>query len=324
MTEKRIDLNLMTVFAAVMAEASVTRAAQRLSMSQPAVSNALRRLRHLFKDELFIKIPGGIRPTEKATAIWPDLQRALEQIRALALPPDFSPASTTAIFNIAITDTLIARAMPVLAARLMREAPQARLNFHPHSNPGSAAALEKGAIDCAVGMFPSIPAGLQVEGLTTDDYVCIFRRGHPILRKPLTLEQFIAAKHVLVKQATWQIGMVDAWLSLESEKRDIVMVVNSSADAIAVVRNSDLATAAPESFVRSLASHDDLDIAPLPFRHEKILYKMVWHERADRDAARIWLRTLVREAIIETCGEQRLKNPAPQPAIRARRHHARQ
>jgi len=304
MSEKRVDLNLMNVFYAVMAEGSVTRAAQRLSMTQPAVSNSLRRLRHLLRDELFIKVPGGIRPTDKALQIWPELQLALDQIRALALPPDFSPAMASLTFNVAITDTLISRVVPALSARFIALAPLSKLHFHLHSNPGSMSALERGGLDCAVGMFPTVDAELQMEGILADDYVCTFRRGHPTLKVPLSLSTFVGARHVLVKQATWQIGIVDTWLNLEAERREIVLVVNSSAEAIEVVRNTDLVAAVPERFALSLP-HDDLEIARLPFQHEKILYKLAWHRRTDRDPARSWLRKLVRDVVAETCGDAR-------------------
>jgi DNA-binding transcriptional LysR family regulator len=98
-----------------------------------------------------------------------------------------------------------------------------------------------------------------------------------------------------VKQATWQLGIVDTWLSLETGSRDIVLVVNTAADAIEVVKNSDLTTAVPESYVRSVPQAAELEVAELPFRHDKILYKMAWHERTDRDPARVWLRSLLRD-----------------------------
>jgi DNA-binding transcriptional LysR family regulator len=309
MSEKRIDLNLLNVFYAVMLERSVTRAAQRLAMSQPAVSNALRRLRHLFQDQLFIKAPGGIRPTEKATMIWPELQDALGKIRAVTLPPEFAPASTRLTFNIAITDTLVSRVIPALATRFVREAPHARPHFHLHSNPGSTAALERGVLDCAVGMFPNPSPELQIEGLFSDEYVCIFRRKHKLLRNPLSLDAFVSAKHVLVKQATWQLGIVDTWLSLLGRQREIVMMVNSCADAIAVVRETDLTAAVPRGYVDNRVLAQRLEIAALPFDNEKILYKLAWHERNARDPAQVWLRQIIREAVIHACSA---RSDAPQ------------
>jgi DNA-binding transcriptional LysR family regulator len=301
MSEKRVDLNLMNVLYAVMAEGSVTRAARRLSMSQPAVSNSLRRLRYLLKDELFIKIPGGIRPTQKATEIWPNLQSALDQLRAIAVPPNFVPAKTNLTFGIAITDTLISRVVPALAARFVQEAPLAKLHFHLHSNPVSISALESGSIDCAVGMFPIAAADLQVDGILVDDYICVFRKKHQSLSNPLSFAEFVAAKHVLVKQATWQPGIVDTWLTVVGQRRNIVLVVNTAADAIEVVRRTDLVAIVPRQFILSIREIGNLVVADLPFEHEKILYKLAWHDRTDRDAARVWLRSIVRETVVKTC-----------------------
>jgi DNA-binding transcriptional LysR family regulator len=298
---KRADLNLLNVFYAIMVERSVTRAAQRLAMTQPAVSNALRRLRHLLQDELFIKTPGGIRPTEKALEIWPTVEEALDKILEVTQPLTFRPADTRLTFNIAVTDTLVSRVVPVLATRLAEEAPNSRTNFHPHSDPASTAGLERGVLDCAVGMFPNPPPYLQREGLFSDDYVCVFRRGHPRLSARLSLDQLVDAKHLLVKQSTTQIGIVDAWLNLQGRKRDIVMVVNSAAEAISVICRTDLTTMAPHSYVMQVAHDFPLEVAPLPFEHPRILYKLAWHERTERDPARRWLRTVIRDVVRATC-----------------------
>jgi DNA-binding transcriptional LysR family regulator len=299
--ETRIDLNLMNVLYAVLAEGSVTRAAHRLSMTQPAFSNALRRLRYIMKDELFIKVPGGVAPTERALEVWPDLQRAMEQIRAIALPQDFQSAQTNLTFNVAITDTLVSRVAPELALRFTEAAPLARLYFHLHSNPTSIDSLQRGGLDCAVGMFPDVEEDLQLESLLSDNYVCVFRRGHTTLRPPVSLEGFIEAEHILVKQAPRQAGIIDNWLGLAGHKRKIRLVVNRAEEAVNIARQTDLVAAVPWSFAQSMPGAEQLEIAPLPFDHEKILYKMAWHKRSYRDPARAWLRSLVRGTVADQC-----------------------
>lgn len=301
MHERRIDLNLLNVFYAVMTEKSVTRAADRLCMTQPAVSNALRRLRELLKDDLFTKVPGGVQPTEKALTIWPGLRSSLDELRAIAMPAAFEPATVRETFNVAVTDTLALRVIPRFTSHFVAAAPNAKLHFHLHSNPGSTQGIEKGAIDCAVGMFPNFPATLIVEGLASDDYLCVFRRNHPRLNRQMTLDDFLSVRHVLVKQAPWQIGMVDAWLNLRGLKRDIAVIVNVSEQAIDVIRNGDLVAAIPRSSIEA-SNMDDLEWAPLPFPHEPILYKMAWHERTDHDPARVWLRDLLKRTVAEFFG----------------------
>ena len=297
MTEPRVDLNLMNVFQAVMAERNVTRAARRLAMTQPAVSNALRRLRLLFQDELFLKVPGGVAPTDRAMRLWAEVEAPLAAIRHATSPARFDPAVTRRTFSVAVTESLAARIVPAIAIRFVREAPQARLRFLPHANPTSIAALERGELDCAVGMFPHPPETLQVEGLLSDDYVCAFAARHPVLTAPLSLEAFAAARHVLVKQGPVGVGIVDDWLSLKGLVRDIVLTVNSCADALAMVAKSDLVTAVPASFIRAQHGRTRLAVSPLPFDSQKILYKLAWHERAERDAAQTWFRRLVGDEV---------------------------
>ncbi len=293
----------MNVLYAVLAEGSVTRAAHRLSMTQPAVSNALRRLRYIMKDELFLKVPGGVVPTERALEIWPDLQQAMEQIRAIALPLEFQPSETNLTFNVAITDTLVSRVAPSLALRFTETAPLAKLCFHLHSNPSSIDALQRGGLDCAVGMFPDVDGDLQIESVFSDNYVCVFRRDHTSLRPPISLDDFIGAEHILVKQAARQVGIIDNWLELAGHKRKIRLVVNRAAEAIGIARETDLIAAVPLRFAQSLSDAKGLTVAPLPFEHEKILYKMAWHKRSYRDPARSWLRSLVRSTVLDVCAQ---------------------
>ncbi|MGV4797093.1 LysR substrate-binding domain-containing protein [Rhizobium sp. F40D2] len=197
------------------------------------------------KDELFIKVSGGFCPTERALEIWPDLQQAMEQIRAIALPFDFQASQTNLTFNVAIMDTLVSRVAPALAVRFAEEAPFAKLQFHLHSNPTSIDALQRGGLDCAAGMFPNVEADLQLEGVFSDRYVCVFRRGHGSLSIPVSLEAFIDAEHILVKQATRQAGIIDNWLSLKGYKRNVKLIVNRAEEAINIASETDLIAAVP-------------------------------------------------------------------------------
>jgi DNA-binding transcriptional LysR family regulator len=297
MTDQRVDLNLMNVFQAVMAERNVTRAARRLAMTQPAVSNGLRRLRLLFQDELFVKIPSGVMPTERALRLWAEVESPLAAIRQATFPGRFDPSVTTRTFNVAVTESLVTRTVPAIAVRFAREAPAARLRFLPHANPTSTAALERGEIDCAVGMFPHPPATLQVEGLLSDDYVCAFAADHPTLSTPLSVEAFAVARHVLVKQGPLGLAIVDDWLSLTGLTREIVITVNSCAEALEVVARTDFITAVPASFIRAHGGDLRLAVAALPFDSQKILYKLAWHERVEREPAQTWFRRLVGEVV---------------------------
>lgn len=294
---QRFDLNLLVVLHAVIAEGSVTRAARRLSMTQPAVSNALRRARVVFKDDLFIKAPNGVRPTERALAIWTDLDASLRCLGELTRTPNFSPASTALTFRVAITDSLVAAVVAPLTRRLHAEAPQAKLHFQIHTNTGSIQGLEQGPLDCAIGMFPNPPATLSMKALLHDEYICASRSDHPWLGI-LTPDAFTTFQHVLVKQAPQSRGFVDIWLELNGRTRPISVIVNRFEDALHLAATTDMLAAVPRRFALA-QRHPNVAIARLPFKAEPLIYKMLWHERADKSAPQIWLRGIVQDVVAE-------------------------
>ncbi|MGR9187010.1 LysR family transcriptional regulator (plasmid) [Rhizobium leguminosarum] len=292
----RLDLNLLVVIEAIMLERNVTRAAASLSMSQPAVSNALRRARALTSDQLFLKVADGVKPTARMLAIWPELHRSLAVIRSSIAPEQFDPRSDPTSFRIAITDSLAAEAVCGITLKLGAVSPFARVAFSPHTNLGSLEGIERGTLDCAVGMFPSLPRDIHVQGLRTDHYVCVRRPGHP-LGDEMSLEQFVAASHVLVTPSGMDLGVVDGWLSLHGRARTIAAVVNHFTHALRIVAASDLLTCVPSGFIRghgqALVAQGGLVVSDLPFEAEKLIYKLVWHERLHTNAAHHWFRSLV-------------------------------
>ena len=307
MNDMRVDLNVFHVFHAVMMEKNVTRAAQRLGMTQPAVSNALSRLRGLLRDDLFTRSRGGVQPTERALVIWPDIQDAIGKIKILVVPPEFEPAKSRQIFNIAVTYPLRYSLVPALATHFAAHAPNLKLHLHPHTDQSSSVELEAGRLDCAVGMFPQPPRGLHVAPLFADDYVCVLRRGHPLLGCRLTLKAFAAANHVLIKSSGGGYSVVDGWLSLKGLTRQISLVVNQFEDALEVLKNTNLVAAIPHRLAR-MAIRADCKIVKLPFASEKILYKMLWHERTNSNAAQIWLRSTIRTLLMESYVQSKNKS----------------
>lgn len=292
----RLDLNLLLVIEAIMLERNVTRAAASLSMSQPAVSNALRRARNLTQDQLFLKVADGVRPTSRMLAIWPELHHSLAVIRASIAPQHFDPRTDPTSFRIAVTDSLAAEAVCDITLKLRAASPYARVAFSFHTNADSLDGIERGTLDCAVGMFPALPRSTHVRGLRTDHYVCVMRRGHSLTHE-MTLEQFAAASHVLVTPSGMDLGAIDGRLSLQGRTRTIVAVVNHFSHALRIVAESDLLTCAPSGFVngpgQKLIEERELVIRPLPFETEKLIYKLVWHERLHSHPAHQWFRSLV-------------------------------
>ncbi len=298
MNETRFNLNLMAVVEAIMLERNVTRAAAALGMSQPAVSNALRRARLLMRDQLFTRVAGGMQPTSRMLAIWPDLRHSLAAVRAL-VHHRFEPSSTANSFRLAVTDSLAADLVLGLTLDLLAASPASRISFSNHTNASSLDAVERGLLDCAVGMFPSLPRGLRVQGLFADRFVCVMRAGHA-LADGMTLDQFTAAGHALVTPSGQDLGVVDGWLSLRGRRRTITTVVNRFADALHIVAASDLIACVPQGVLSATAASDGLAlaVADLPFAAERILYKLVWHDRVHGHPAHEWFRSLV----LRRCG----------------------
>ena len=298
MNDVRMDLNLIEIFHAVMAERSVTRAARRLNLTQPAVSNALARLRQLLRDDLFTKVRDGVRPTERAIAMWPDIHEAIDKIRTVIGPPEFEPSTSQEIFNVAVTDALRYSLVPSLALDFAQQAPHAKLHMYPHTDSRSIPELEAGRLDCAIGMFPQLPPGLRAESLFADNFVCALRKGHPLLCSRLTLKALASARHVLVKTSGAGQGLVDSWLNLKGLTRHIVFVVGHFEDALEIVRQTDLLTAIPVRLTW-MAQVANCQTAKLPFDSERILYKMLWHERSDRSAGQMWLRAAIKGLVLK-------------------------
>ena len=293
MNNTRIDLNLFQVFHAVMVEGNVSRAAQRLSMSQPAVSNSMSRLRLLLGDKLFTRVHNGVRPTERALALWPDIQDAIEKIKNSVGPSQFQPAKLRQTFDVAITHSLRSSVVPALAAHILKRAPYVKLRLHPHTDADSTAALASGQLDCAIGVFRQPALGLHVDELFADQYVCVLRKGHSLLRSPLTLGAFATANHVLVQVSGRGYSMVDGWFRLKGMARKIPLIVNQFEDALEVIKKTDLITSVPGRLTQT-AVRAGCRVVQLPFTAEKILYKMLWHDRTDRTAAQIWLRSTLK------------------------------
>ena len=270
-------------------------------MSQPAVSNALQRARALAGDRLFLKVAAGVQPTARMLAIWPELHRSLGMIRTSITPQHFDPRTDATTFRLAVTDSLAVDAVSTITLRLRAAAPLARIAFSIHTNANSLDGVERGTLDCAIGMFPALPRDMHVQGVRTDRYICVMCRDHDLARL-LTLDRFVAADHVLVTPSGTDLGVVDGWLSLQGRARSIVAVVNHFADALRIVAGSDLLTCVPQSYAEGygqafIAKHGLMTCA-LPFETERILHKMIWHERLNTHPAHQWFRALV----ADVCG----------------------
>ena len=300
MNFRTLDLNLLRVFAAVMLERNVTRAAAHLAMTQPAVSNALRRLREATGDELFVTVPSGVVPTPHAAGMWPHVEAALERLSHALDPQGFDPTRDPRSFALAMADATATVVMPAFVDTLLRERALADMRVLPLSSRDPRPLLEQGIADVAVGFFPDVAAALAAEGaqatialnpLYTCEYVVVMRRGHALTARPgLSLADYCAARHVRVSFAGRPRGFVDEALAREGRERQVTLTVNQFSTAARVVHESDLLTVLPRSFVPASGLAEGLAVRPFPGTLPPIEVSLLWHRRHERDAAQRWLR----------------------------------
>jgi DNA-binding transcriptional LysR family regulator len=293
-----LDLNLLRVFDTVMTEQNLTRAAGRLAMTQPAVSNALRRLRDALGDELLIRTAHGVKPTPRAEELWPTVRKALSELEEAVAPTIFNVSKVQATFRMAMADATAVLWLPSLVRSIESEAPGVNVRMVPLTTREPRPMLLRGDIDLAIGFFPGVVAQLaggpdtpiRHERLYSGKYVCVMRKNHPLADQELTLDAYCAANHLLVSFSGRAHGLTDEALARINRERRILLTVNQFYTAGRVVSNSDLITVLPRHLVGSTGMTGALITKDLPFELPDVHMDMLWHERDARSPAHKWLR----------------------------------
>lgn len=294
-----VDTYLLRVLDTLVAERSVSRAAIRLNQSQPAVSIALRRLREIFDDPLLVRERGGMVPTERALRLREHARSALGEIdRMLAGPVRFDPASSQQTFHVASPDYLAMGFLAAAVGRLRREAPQARLVVHPlASDFDYERALAQGDLDIVIGNWPQPPERLRLSLLLEDELVCVMDRRHPLAAADLTLEQYVAASHVVpMPYSMSQRGVVETYLAGRRLARDARVVVPYFEVAPYLLVDSDLVFTTARHFALHFARVLPLAVVPAPPGFPRMRFYQLWHDRSQHEAAHCWLRGLLADA----------------------------
>ena len=298
---RTLDLNLLRVFDAVMA-------ARSLSLTQPAVSNAMTRLRAALGDELVRRSGQGVSPTPRAMSLWPAVRDALGQLQRALAPDGFVAHEADNTFVLAMADATVVELVPRLMAIAAVEAPGVSLRVVPLSTRDPRQWLDE-AVDLAIGHFPAVKADLGLRAqvgkgvvfahrrLYDSAYVCVMRADHPLASGPLTLSRFCAARHLLVSFSGEPFGFIDEALVARGRKRQIVLTLNQFFTAARVVADTDLITALPRHFLDSAGVRDVLAARPLPLDVPPIHIDAMWHMRQDTDSAHRWLRALVQRSV---------------------------
>ena len=310
---RSLNLNLLRVFDEVMATRNTTRAAENLAMTQPAVSNALRRLREALGDDLVTRSGYGIVPTPRAIALWPVVREALASLQQSITPDGFDPATSKQGFVLAMADATAAMLIPPLIRHSETHAPGISTRVLPLTTRDPRAMLDAAEVDLAVGYFPAVVAAINLQSMQTGNpdslhhtqlysgnYVCVMRRDHPLAldlaRKPLTLDAYCAAHHLLVSFSGRPFGFVDEALAAINRTRRIVLTVNQFFTAARVVAGSDLLTVLPWHFLPSTGISNEFVVVDLPFDVPPVRVDMVWHRRSQTVSSQQWLRAAVSEA----------------------------
>jgi DNA-binding transcriptional LysR family regulator len=309
MNIRSFDLNLLLAFESLMIERNVTRAARRSGLSQPAMSNALGRLRRTFDDPLLVRTPEGMKPTPVAQSLMGAVRAALDGLRsALEERPAFDAEASRRTFHLLANDyaeiVLLAPMIGELhskAAGLTLRVDRPRSLFQP---PQPSALAE--SFDLAIGFFPDAPsldASLRSELLWEERNVCIARAGHPSIRGRLSLRQYASSHHAAVFYKSEGPGVIDSLLEQKGYSRRSVVLVPHFASVAFLVAASDLIATVPERLALGFYKKLKLQVLHAPVAIPPFRLMMLWHERSHSDPAHTWLR----ELIIETASKNRGK-----------------
>jgi DNA-binding transcriptional LysR family regulator len=310
-----LDLNLLRVFDALIEERSVTRAAERLGLSQSAISHALNRLRYVLNDELFVRMPDGMRPTARAAEIAPRLREGLLQLQRALGPAEFDPARTERRFTIACTEYVGTILVPAFIAQLRAVAPNAGLRIQP-SNMGVAESLLAGRIDLAIGSFRRVPEPFVYEPLFRETRVWVLNADHAAGQDDLTLERLASLPHLIISATGEDEQAVDGYVSDHGLER---LVTRSDAGllqgalathglhrtiglttphflaALAVVSQSDMAAPLPRRLAAAFAEQYRLKLFEPPYPSPPFDIMALRHRDHGDEPAIIWLRGVLRE-----------------------------
>lgn len=301
---RKLDLNLFIVLEALVREHSVTRAADRLGLSQPAVSAALKRLRQQLGDPLLVRTRDGMLPTPRAQEIYASLGHSLDSIQnVLQDGPAFTPERTQRSFNVMLSDIGEIVYLPRLIARLQRTAPGIRLTIRRLVRPRVSEELGSGRIDLAIGWVDRAGDVFR-DDLFKEDFVCIVRPKHPrIGRRRLTLSQFASEWHLVVGRAdagpdvflratntTQEMGFSKA-----VRERKVALLVPHFLAVPNIIANTDLLCVVPRQLGQVYEALGQVQIVPLPVKCESFAVSQFWHKRFDTDQGNAWLRAQVRD-----------------------------
>ncbi|NGZ13127.1 transcriptional regulator LeuO [Vibrio aestuarianus] len=296
-TLRGVDLNLLTVFDAVMQEQNITRAAHNLGMSQPAVSNAVARLKVMFNDELFMRQGRGIQPTQRARQLFGPIRQALQLIRNELPSSVFSPETSTRLFKLAICSPCDMRFAPRIMSSVHEQAPSVQLHLDAEFDRLLAERMRYQEIDFVIDYARFDEQGFSSTEIFQDELVVVAAKSHPRIDGLVTPETLVNEKHAKLSRVHGQRSFS------EQAYRELDCVPyyegTSLSNVLYVVGQSELVTIAPRWMVENAANRDQLQILDFPFENGQISGYLSWHESSEKDKGHIWLR----DQLMMICGE---------------------
>lgn len=297
MNLRNVELNLLVAFDALMRERSVSRAAERTFITQPAMSHALNRLRLLFDDPLFVRTPRGMQPTPRAEELIDPIRRVLRDIEALMGPTRvFDAAGREHRFSLGSTDYMEFLLLPPLMGLIQSHAPKVDVHTRQLGIDELAEELEEGQIDVGLGFAVALQSAshLRRETLFEDRMACMVRRDHPLARDGLTLDSYLNLNHILISSSGDDQGIVDHWLEERGMKRRLELIITHFLSAPYIVAKTDMVLSLPLRIAASFESLAPVKTVAIPFDLPSYPVEMVWHPLREKDPAGIWLRDQIR------------------------------
>jgi len=290
----QLDLNLLVVFNQLLIERRVSKVADTLGISQPAVSNSLAKMRKIFGDDLFLRTPKGMEPTPFADQLAESVSYALAMIHSgVNQRTTFDPATAKRAFTIGMTDIGEIYFLPALMERLRREAPGVTLSTVRNAAINLRDELESGKVDLALGLLPQLKAGFFQRRLFSQRYVCLMRKGHRLDKRKISLAEFSTAEHLVVISAGTGHGKVDELLLRSGVARTVLLTVPHYVSVGHILRGCDLIATVPERLAERLVEPFGLAAVPHPAKLPDVAINVFWHAKYHRSPANRWLRGVV-------------------------------
>lgn len=302
MNISKINLNLLLSFDALLAERNVTKAGEKLFITQSAMSNALNQLREIFQDELFIRGGTSMVPTQKALELQPHIAQFVRSTKQIfEAGESFDPATSERVFKLGMSDIMEFSLLPYIIERIQRQAPHVQLQIEHMNSLEDEVPFLYHNVELGITISLNMHSALNHDCLFTVAGVVVARKNHPLLQHhDITLDQFLAAKHIRVQYLKdWHYTNVDKTLKKMGYKRHVVLNMPHVFPAFAALQRSDLICTMPDLLSQDLAKKFNIKTQPLPFEVPKVHIVQGWHKQNENDAGLIWLRQVIKQIVAD-------------------------